>query len=63
MPRLARLVVPGYPHHVVQRGMRSFDIFHRGPDGDADRETYLGSMLVLVAGTGSWPKGRARRNG
>ena len=37
MPRLARLVVPGYPHHVVQRGVRSIDIF----TGDADRETYL----------------------
>ncbi len=37
MPRLARLVVAGYPHHVVQRGVRSLDIF----TGDADREAYL----------------------
>ena len=44
MPRLARLVVPGYPHHVVQRGVRSLDIFRHGPDGDADRETYLRFM-------------------
>lgn len=25
MPRLARLVVPGYPHHVTQRGVRSME--------------------------------------
>jgi putative transposase len=41
MPGLARLVLPKHPHHVVQRGVRSIDIFRRGPAGDADRETYL----------------------
>ena len=40
MPRLARFVVPRHPHHVVQRGVRSIDIF----DGDADREAYLAFM-------------------
>lgn len=37
MPRLARLVVPGYPHHITQRGVRSMDIFA----GDWDRQYYL----------------------
>ena len=37
MPRMPRLIVPGYPHHVTQRGVRSMDIF---PDDDA-RWTYL----------------------
>ena len=37
MPRMSRLIVPGYPHHVTQRGVRSMDIF---PDDDA-RWTYL----------------------
>lgn len=37
MARLRRLVVPGYPHHVVQRGNRSLDVFF----GDEDRKTYI----------------------
>lgn len=37
MARLARLVVPGYPHHVTQRGVRSIDIF----SDDDDRQSYL----------------------
>ena len=37
MPRLARVVVPGLPHHVVQRGNRRQDVFF----SDADREAYL----------------------
>jgi putative transposase len=37
MARLARLVVPGYPHHITQRGVRSMDIFA----GDQDRQQYL----------------------
>lgn len=40
MPRLPRLVVPGYPHHITQRGVRSIDIF----DGDEDRQSYLRFM-------------------
>jgi len=27
MPRIARVVVPGAPHHVTQRGVRRYDIF------------------------------------
>ena len=37
MPRMSRLIVPGFPHHVTQRGVRSMDIF---PDDDA-RLAYL----------------------
>jgi putative transposase len=37
MPRIARVVVPGYPHHVTQRGVRSMDIFWC----DDDRLEYL----------------------
>ena len=37
MARFARLVVPNYPHHIVQRGVRSVDIFADGQD----RITYL----------------------
>lgn len=40
MARLARLVVPGYPHHVTQRGVRSIDIF----TSDRDRHHYLQFM-------------------
>ena len=37
MPRIARLVVPGYPHHITQRGNYRQDIFK----DDADRRQYL----------------------
>ena len=37
MPRIARLVVPGYPHHVTQRGNYRQDVFR----GDSDRRRYL----------------------
>lgn len=37
MARMKRIVVPGYPHHVVQRGVRSMDIFFSAED----REEYL----------------------
>jgi putative transposase len=37
MARIARIVVPGSPHHVVQRGVRSMDIFR----DDGDRKHYL----------------------
>ena len=35
--RISRLVVPGLPHHVTQRGVRSLAVF----DDDGDRELYL----------------------
>lgn len=37
MPRIARLVVPDYPHHVTQRGNYRHDVFH----DDSDRRQYL----------------------
>jgi len=37
MPRIARIVAPGYPHHVVQRGNRSLDVFF----SDEDHLSYI----------------------
>lgn len=37
MARLPRIVVPHYPHHIVQRGNRRLDVFFT----DEDRQTYL----------------------
>lgn len=37
MARISRIVVPGFPHHVTQRGVRSMDVFH----SDEDRHAYL----------------------
>jgi putative transposase len=37
MSRIARIVVPGFPHHVTQRGNRWADTF----ETDEDREAYL----------------------
>ena len=37
MPRFARLVIPGLPHHVTQRGNRRQTVFH----DDLEREIYL----------------------
>jgi len=40
MARIARVVIPGYPHHVTQRGVRSMDIF----SSDECRGLYLQFM-------------------
>src|SRR4030042_6340136 len=40
MARIARVVAPGYPHHVVQRGNRRQTAFF----SDEDYETYLNLM-------------------
>jgi putative transposase len=37
MPRIARIVAPGYPHHVTQRGNNRATVFF----DDQDRQTYL----------------------
>ena len=37
MPRVARIVVPGWPHHVTQRGNNRQDVFFV----DDDRRAYL----------------------
>ncbi len=44
MPRIARIVAPGYPHHVTQRGNNRTRVFF----DDEDRRTYL-SILSLYA--------------
>ena len=40
MPRIARIIAPGIPHHVTQRGNRRMETFFRGEDYQA----YLGLM-------------------
>jgi putative transposase len=40
MPRLARVVVPEFPHHVTQRGNARREVFFT----PADREVYLGLL-------------------
>lgn len=37
MARLARVILPGYPHHITQRGNRRQDVFFQ----EDDYETYL----------------------
>ena len=37
MARIARVILPGYPHHVTQRGVRSLPVYFK----DADRLEYL----------------------
>jgi putative transposase len=44
MPRIARIVAPGYPHHITQRGNNRAPVFF----DDEDRQTYL----KLLAGYG-----------
>ncbi len=52
MARVARLVVPGQPHHVTQRGVRRMDVFL----AEGDQETYLGLLREWCgrAGTEVW---------
>jgi putative transposase len=40
MPRIARVVAPGLPHHVTQRGNRRMNVFL----DDKDRREYLGFL-------------------
>jgi hypothetical protein len=40
MARIARVVVPDFPHHVVQRGARRMDVFFSADD----RQEYLGLL-------------------
>src|SRR5262245_8285654 len=37
MPRMSRVVCPGVPHHITQRGVRRFNVFL----DDADHQRYL----------------------
>jgi putative transposase len=45
MARLSRMVVPGYPHHVTQRSVRSMNVFHE----ESDRREYLGVLGEEIA--------------
>ena len=48
MPRLARLVVPGMPHHITQRGNRRQQVFF-GPE---DYRLYRRLLAEACAGAG-----------
>lgn len=41
MPRIARIALPNYPHHLVQRGHNRRDVFF----SDADRTAYLETLV------------------
>ncbi|MBM9537078.1 REP-associated tyrosine transposase [Desulfobulbus alkaliphilus] len=44
MPRIARIIAPGYPHHITQRGNNRAVVFY----DDEDRQTYL-ELLATYA--------------
>lgn len=48
MARLPRLTIPGFPHHVIQRGNDRRAIFV----DDADRERYLGTLRDVATQAG-----------
>jgi putative transposase len=52
MGRIARVVMPGYPHHVIQRGNRNQRVFF----SDADKLLYLRLLrrCVMRAGVSLW---------
>jgi len=43
MARLARVILPGYPHHITQRGNRRQDVFFC----EGDYQYYLELLQVL----------------
>jgi hypothetical protein len=45
MARLARIVAPGRPHHVTQRGSRKMEVFFT----EEDRQVYLGLLHKYAA--------------
>lgn len=48
MARIARVVVPGYPHHIVQRGNRRQRVFF----SDDDRKAYLEYLMIYARPAG-----------
>ncbi len=48
MARIARVVIPGFPHHVVQRGNRRQRVFF----SDDDRKTYLDYLRIYAKPAG-----------
>ena len=53
MPRIARIVVPGIPYHITQRGNRRADVFF----SDEDRNIYLKLLLEYAGKHGLAVKG------
>jgi len=45
MPRIARIVIPGIPHHITQRGNNGQDVFF----ADEDRAAYVGTLQTQSA--------------
>ena len=45
MPRMARIVIPDFPHHVTQRGSRSQRTFF----SDEDYQAYIDLLCELKA--------------
>jgi len=45
MPRSARVVIPGHPHHITQRGNDQRDVFYT----DVDRKVYLSLLKEYTA--------------
>ncbi len=48
MARISRIIIPGYPHHITQRGVRSMDVFAN----DSDRVVYLKSLAEEASKAG-----------
>lgn len=44
MPRIARVIAPGYPHHITQRGNNRATVFF----DDEDRQVYLKLLTVYA---------------
>jgi putative transposase len=52
MPRIARVVIPEYPHHVIHRGNRREKVFF----SDEDKQSYLNYLRKCAkeAGVEFW---------
>lgn len=52
MARIARVVIPNYPHHIVQRGNRSQVVFF----SDEDKKSYISLLhkYALTSGISFW---------
>ena len=48
MARIARVVVPGLPHHIIQRGNRRQKVFFT----DDDRKAYLDYLRIYAKAAG-----------
>lgn len=46
MPRIARIIAPGYPHHITQRGNNRVQVFF----DDEDRQAYLPLFKMIRFG-------------